>query len=396
MKYEIRTLYRSEGYRVESLNTDGERAQVRLLWDERCLPQCGKCAQKMKINRKTDQTAMDLALGPAKCVEVHYEAVQGFCRSCKRYETVRPLGIVENHQATIRLMREVSLLGRWLGVEKICQVVAVTPASAYRYDKYILENELAKPRLDGLEALLIDEKYLGKAGFVTLVLNARSGELLWMAEGRSKNALDGFFAKLTAEQKASIVAVGIDRNGAYKAMVEENLPKADIVFDKFHLISNYGEVIDKIRRRTQALADAEGRAFVKGQRYNLLRNPENLSQNGRKQLDILLAANEDIHLAYLIRDAFKQIWTYSYRACAEKRLIGWVAMAIDSGIAELQRFANGIMDAKEQILNFCKHRITSAKIEAFNTVVSRVIHKACGVSNLDFLFLKLRQESLQN
>ena len=51
--------------------------------------------------------------------------------------------------------------------------------------------------------------------------------------------------------------------------------------------------------------------------------------------------------------------------------------------------------AEGQILNFCQHRITSARIEAFNTIVSRVIHKACGVANLDFLFLKLRQESLQ-
>ena len=59
------------------------------------------------------------------------------------------------------------------------------------------------------------------------------------------------------------------------------------------------------------------------------------------------------------------------------------------------RFARGLTEAKDQILNFCQHRITSARIEAFNTIVSRVIHKACGVANLDFLFLKLRQESLQ-
>ena len=46
---------------------------------------------------------------------------------------------------------------------------------------------------------------------VTLVLNARTGELLWLAEGRGKDALKGFFAKLSAEQKTSIAAVGIDR-----------------------------------------------------------------------------------------------------------------------------------------------------------------------------------------
>lgn len=232
-------------------------------------------------------------------------------------------------------------------------------------------------------------------GFVTLVLNARTGELLWLAEGRGKDALDGFFAKLTAAQKASIAAVGIDRSGAYRAAVEAHLPDADIVFDKFHLISNLGEVIDKVRRRTQAQTDVEGRALLKGQRYNLLRNPENLSTDGRRDLKLLLAANRDLSIVYLLKDAFKAVWTYTYRRSADKCLTNWIAMAVESGVGELARFARGLIAAKEQILNFCEHRITSARIEAFNTIVSRVIHKACGVANLDFLFLKLRQESLQ-
>ncbi len=395
MRIQLRTLYESEGYRVESVNTDPERAQVTLLWDERRVPRCGQCGQSMRINRKTRQGAMDLPLGPASFVLVVYEAVQGYCRHCCHYETVRPLEIVEQHTATLRLMRYISRLCRWLPVQRVCELVPVPPMTAYRYDRYILQTELPTPKLDGIEALLIDEKHLGRAGFVTLVLNARTGELLWMAEGRGKDALDGFFAKLTAAQKASIAAVGIDRSGAYRAAVEAHLPDADIVFDKFHLISNLGEVIDKVRRRTQAQTDAEGRALLKGQRYNLLRNPENLSTDGRRELKLLLAANRDLSIVYLLKDAFKAVWTYTYRRSADKCLTNWIVMAVESGVGELARFARGLIAAKEQILNFCEHRITSARIEAFNTIVSRVIHKACGVANLDFLFLKLRQESLQ-
>lgn len=395
MRNQIQALYKSEGYRVESMHTDGAQAQVTLSWDQRRLPRCGQCGESMRINRQTRQAALDLPLGPASVVLVVYDAVQGYCRKCRGYQTVRPLGIVAQHSATLRLMRQISLLCRWLPARRVCEVVPVTPMSAYRYDRYILQQELPAPRLDGLEALLIDEKHLGKAGFVTLVLNARTGELLWLAEGRGQAALDGFFAKLSPAQKASIVAVGIDRSGAYRAAVAAHLPSADIVFDKFHLISNLNEVIDQVRRRTQAQANADGRTFLKGQRYNLLRNPENLSRDGRRQLDLLLTANRDLSVVYLLKDAFKAVWTYTYRKCADKRLSGWIEMAQESGVAELQRFARGLTEAKEQILNFCEHRITSARIEAFNTIVSRVMHKACGVTNLDFLFLKLRQESLQ-
>ena len=153
MQNQLRALYESEGYRVESMNTDGDRAQVTLLWDQRCRPRCAECGQAMRINRKTRQSALDLPLGPANFVGVLYEAVQGFCRHCGRYETVRPLGIVEAHMATLRLMRHVSLLCRWLPVQRVCEVVAVTPASAYRCDRSILQTELPEPHLDGLEAL---------------------------------------------------------------------------------------------------------------------------------------------------------------------------------------------------------------------------------------------------
>ena len=136
--------------------------------------------------------------------------------------------------------------------------------------------------------------------------------------------------------------------------------------------------------------------MLKGQRYNLLRNKENLSDDGRAELKELLAANRDLSVVYVLKDAFKQVWTYTYRKCADKCLSGWIAMAFERGIAELKRFAKGLTEAKEQILNFfCQHRITSARIEAFNTLVSRVIHKACGVTDLDYLFLQLRQESLR-
>ena len=46
-------------------------------------------------------------------------------------------------------MRQVSLLCRWLPVARVCEVVAVTPASAYRYDRYILQTELPAEEAEG-------------------------------------------------------------------------------------------------------------------------------------------------------------------------------------------------------------------------------------------------------
>jgi len=97
-----------------------------------------------------------------------------------------------------------------------------------------------------------------------------------------------------------------------------------------------------------------------------------------------------------LKDQLKEIWTYTYTACAAKALSRWIEMAVTTGIHELGRFAKGLEKAKDEILAFCKHRITSAKIEAFNRIVARVVRNACGLSNPDYLFQKLRQHSLRN
>ena len=86
-----------------------------------------------------------------------------------------------------------------------------------------------------------------------------------MAEGKKKASLQSFFDRLSEPQKRRIVAVGMDRAGAYRKVVKAELPEADIVFDRFHLIANYHAVIDAIRRSEWREASAEDKNVIKGQ-----------------------------------------------------------------------------------------------------------------------------------
>ena len=97
--------------------------------------------------------------------------------------------------------------------------------------------------------------------------------------------------------------------------------------------------------------------------------------------------------AYTLKDMLKQLWTYTYKGCASKFLDKWIELAKDTGIDELKRFAKGLDRAREGLLSYCQHRITSAKIEAFNGVIKRILYKACGYNDLEYLYLKIRQES---
>jgi transposase len=204
-----------------------------------------------------------------------------------------------------------------------------------------------------------------------------------------------FFQKLTPEQKASIQAVGIDRSVAYRAVMKEQIPDTSIVFDKFHIVSNYNDVIDEIRREEWRQAEGkEGKKFINGQRFNVFKNPWNLKQDDKVSLKALLDINENLNSAYTLKDALKKLWTYTSKTWTGKYLDKWIGWANETEIKEIVRFSKGLNRDREELLSCCKYKVASAKIESFNATIKRIIRKACGYQDMQYLYLKIRQEAL--
>ena len=391
----IRALFPFPGYVVQKVTMAADIAQVVLRRDRRFRLACPACGAPMAVNRTNPQTARDLALGTARLVVVTYPAIQGRCSACGGWATIHPPGIDPHAKATRRLMHFVCRLARYMPLNRIPEIVAISERTAGRWDRKVLREHLPEPDLDNLRILLIDEKAVRKRhGYVTLVMNGQTGELLHLAEGKKKASLQSFFDKLSDEQKQRVVAVGMDRAGAYREVVKAELPDADIVFDKFHLIANYHAVIDEVRRSEWRKANAQDKAVIKGQRYNLFRSPWRRTGKQTRDLMALLHINENLAKAYILKEALRKLWDYRYPKAAAKYLAKWCGWAAVSGVEALRKFARSLLRAKEEVLNYCKHRITTGRLEGFNNTVSRIIHRACGMQDLDYLLLKLRQESL--
>ena len=77
-----------------------------------------------------------------------------------------------------------------------------------------------------------------------------------------------------------------------------------------------------------------------------------------------------------------------------RALKNWCAMASASGLAPFQRLARGFRQQSEKVCGFVKYGLTSGLIEGFNNLIARMIHKACGYRDLDYLELKLRHRSV--
>ncbi len=245
----IKALYSFGGYVVEEIRCTTSCVQVRLRFDKRIPPKCPRCACKLPKNKSGKGLVVDSPMSSINLVWILFPTVQGRCLNCKYYVTTRPIEFHPTKRTTWRYMR---LISRWAGVapaNQIAKLLDVSASTVRNYDKAVLEEDTPEPRLDGIRALLVDEKQMGKKlGFVTVVINADTGELLHMDKGKKGESFSSFLCKLTLEQKASIQAVGMDRAGSYKKAVEEYLPDAAIVFDRFHLVMNINQAVDETRR----------------------------------------------------------------------------------------------------------------------------------------------------
>jgi transposase len=384
-----------KGYVVTRISFEEVGAQINLEFDRRCGPRCPCCGSKLPRNKSGRRAVMDSPMPHGAMVMLTFPTVQGLCRKCDRFVTTCPEEVHPTCHATWRLMRLVSAWASLATNSEVGVMFEISDGTVRRYDKIVLESDTPPPLLDGIMKLLIDEKSVRKGhGYVTVVLNGDTGELLHMAEGKKKEALDSFFVNLTDAQRASIVAVGIDRAGSYQAAVEEWLPQADIVYDRFHLVGNVNQAVDEVRQSLCRQADKAEARVLKGKRFLVLANQDKLDEDGAAKLKELLAANEPLAKAYALKEQFRALFTYCRLGWAQRALANWCAMAEASGLTPFQRLARGFLKQSARVCGFVKHGLTSGLIEGFNNLIARIIHKACGMRDLDYLELKLRHRSV--
>ena len=338
---------------------------------------------------------MDNPVSDIKTVWVIFPTVQGRCQQCQHFVTTRPREFHPTKKATWRYMKMISAWASIAPANQVAEMFDIAASTVRSYDKAVLLHTTPAPMLDGIRALLVDEKSVRKNhNYVTVVLNADTGEPLHMHEGKKGESLSVFLRKLSDAQKASIQAVGIDRGGAYKKSIEENLPNAEIVFDRFHLVMNINQAVDETRRAEWNKACKDDKKFIKGGRFLLLTNASNLKESRQEKLQDLLTANLPLSVAYQLKEQFQAVYEYKRTGWAKRYLKQWCDLAMESGLEPFIRLAKGFTKSSEQIVSYVKHKITSGKIEGFNNQIARVIHRSCGVRDLEYLFMRLRHTAV--
>ena len=261
--------------------------------------------------------------------------------------------------------------------------------------------EASHDRFAGLRRIGIDEiSYKKGHKYLMVVVDHDARRLVWAAPGRTSATVGQFFDLLGPERSAQITHVSADGADFIDTIVARRCPQAVRVADPFHIVKWATEALDEVRRQAwndaRALARKEpgrppGRPgadapprpgserakALKGARYALWKNPENLTENQQAKLAWVAATDPRLHRAYLLKEGLRVVFQLPYDEAVEA-LDRWISWARRCRIPAFVKLQKSIVKHRARILAAIEHDLSNGLVESTNTKTRLITRIAFG------------------
>jgi len=244
-------------------------------------------------------------------------------------------------------------------------------------DKYTEEtrelNDYSK-----VTTLGMDETSIAKGhDYVTLFVDLAKKKTIFVTEGKDSATVKAFSEDFSRHNGSAdnITDVSCDMSPAFIKGVKENLPKAKITFDKFHILKLINASVDEVRRM-----EAQKNPLLTGTRYIFLKNEKNLTVKERHKKEELQLSklNHRLFRALSLRETFQQIYTAPNTISFEQLLKKWYYWATHSRLEPMKQVASTIKKHWDGILRWKISQINNGILEGLNSVVQAAKRKARG------------------
>jgi transposase len=364
------------------LGDDGEViVSVRPKWRER--DRCGVCRRRcpgydLGEGRRRWRT---LDLGTTFCfLEADAPRV-----SCRRHGVVVVAVPWARHDS--RFTRAFEDQVSWLAVNTSKSAVAELMRVAWRTVGTILERVAAETGrqvdlLDGLRRIGIDEISHRKGQrYLTVVVDHHTGRLVWAAPGRDRRTVLQFFEQLGEERCKALELISADMAAWISGPIAERAPHAERCVDPFHVVQLATDALDLVRREVWNEARRQGNLELarelKGARFAVWKNPENLTDRQATKLATIQQTNARLYRAYLLKEQLRQIYKLPAEQ-AERLLDRWLAWARRCRLPAFVKLARTITEQRAGILAAIQHGLSNARIEQVNTQIRLIARRAYG------------------
>lgn len=267
-------------------------------------------------------------------------------------------------------------------VKQACELLGIGWESAHEMMKRAVERGLERRQLDQLKHLGMDEKSFKRGqSYITLLTDLEQSRVVEVVEDRTTEAAGKLWDSLSPEQKATVEAVAVDMWAPFIQTVEQQVPDADVVHDKFHVSKYLNEAVDQVRRREHKELRAQGDETLTGSRQLWLYNPQNFSPEQAAEFAALKNLQLKVARAWAAKELFTKFWQYQEAGWARRFFKDWFGWVSRSRLKPLIAVAKMLKRHLENLLTYLKHHITNAVTEGLNSKIQSLKSAARGFRN---------------
>ena len=269
-------------------------------------------------------------------------------------------------------------LAKAMTVHQICKMIGETDQKVWNLLNYYTEQCRELSDFSEVKEIGIDETAARRGhDYVTIFVDLKDKKTIFVTEGKSSETIKDFVSDLqkhngTAEK---IEQVSCDMSPAFIKGITENLPNAEITFDKFHVIKIINEAVDEVRKIEQ-----KTNPILNNSRYVALKNRTNYTVKQKEKYEEISMSKLNLKTfrAMRIRESFQQIYQYKENESFEKLLRKWYFWATHCRIPQIIKVSKTIKNHWDGIVNWAKSRINNGILEGFNSIFQAAKAKARG------------------
>jgi len=244
------------------------------------------------------------------------------------------------------------------------------------------------PRVIGIDEIAVRKGH----NYRIVVSDLEKHRPIWFGgQDRSEESMDEFYQCLGEKAGKNIKLAVMDMWKAFEKATRKNVPQAAILYDKFHVMKHLGEALDQVRKQEYARLSGRNRKYIKGQKYILLSNRENLTSDGRASLKTLLAVNKRLNTAYLLKESFGQLWSYQTVGWARRFFDNWKRSLKWQRLEPYEKFTELIERHWDGIAAYSRteNKVSLGFVEGLNNKIRVFQRRAYGLKDTEYLRLKV-------
>lgn len=269
-------------------------------------------------------------------------------------------------------------LASHMPVHTVSQIIGESDHKIWATLERYVTMAMADNDYSDLRAVGMDETSKRKGhDYITLFVDLLKKRTTFIAEGKGHETVEAFVDDLQAHKGCAetITDISCDMSPAFIKGVKDNLPNANITFDRFHIMKIINIAVDKIRKQ-----EVQTQAILKDTRYIFLKNERNLTnaqRQKRRELSISRLNLKSIRALH-IRENFQEIYKAHTVEMFETMLKKWYFWMTHSRIEFMKEAAHTIKAHWDGVVQWKKSHIDNGLLEGLNSLIQAAKAKARG------------------